>query len=693
MAKTKKTTAKKETTPKKPAETQNSHESLDKNVSLAKTDDPDLPKLKAAVLARQQGLFQNARDLLQEILKRRQDWMPARRELALLYFSTENYIEAEKFLLNEAKLFPKDEWIKLSLCHVYRQLGNAASEITAIKNFTQLQFNEALIRRLFELQRDTGDLKSALDTVLALRAFKDTIELEVANAKLLNLLKRNDEALKLCDELLKKRPIPAGTFDVLLTVFLGNANNPLGLLDKIKSLKDGGYEDPFLYIAIARALHRMDKNNEAIDYLKKALAIDDKHYNWWYDLSLIQRQNGNIEDSQASLMRALKVDPLNPTGIRVHGVEHKYKLGDEAHKQLNLAHAYYDSFKDQTKVELNFALAKAHEDFDELKTAFKYYENAGKLQSKLTPYWHPGTIGLLKMTRDRVGPATYANFKEPRCETDKPVFILGMPRSGTSLVEQVVATHTETFGAGELKLLHRVLDGVTINKRMIETSSDEGVIPTFIPGVDVSKCRTLSFKDRGDLYLKATEAIAKHAGNKDAKRIIDKMPGNYFWTGVIPFILPNAKIIHTQRHPLDNCLSLYRIFFPDGMPWSYDLRNLGKVYRTYFEHMTYWEANLPKDMMLTINYEVMVENFEDEAKKIIAHIGLPWDDACLKFYETDRQVKTASLNQVRKPIYSTSVGRWKKYEDHLKPLIQELGPLIKVYDDKVKQKLDAIKLK
>ena len=127
MAKTKKPTAKKETTLKKPAETLSSHESLDKNVSLAKTDDPDLPKLKAAVLARQQGLFQNARDLLQEILKRRQDWMPARRELALLYFSTENYIEAEKFLLNEAKLFPKDEWIKLSLCHVYRQLFHTAS--------------------------------------------------------------------------------------------------------------------------------------------------------------------------------------------------------------------------------------------------------------------------------------------------------------------------------------------------------------------------------------------------------------------------------------------------------------------------------------------------------------------------------------------------------------------------------------
>ena len=476
-------------------------------------------------------------------------------------------------------------------------------------------------------------------------------------------------------------------------MYLGNKNNPEGLLEKIQPIYDSGYEDPHLFIAMGRLFHRMDKNGEAIGYIKKAIAINDQNYHWWYDLSLIQRQNGDINESQASLMRALKVDPLNPTGIRVHGVEHKYTYGDEASLQLNLAHAHFDAFKDQGKVELNFALAKAHEDYNELRTAFKYYENAGKLQSKILPYWHPGTVGLLKMTRDRVGPPTYENFKEPRCESDKPVFILGMPRSGTSLVEQVIASHKETFGAGELKLLHRVLDGVTINGRMIETSQDEGVIPTFIPGVDVSKCRTLPFKDRGDLYLKAVEAIAESAGNTSAKRIIDKMPGNYFWTGVIPFILPNAKIVHTQRHPLDNCLSLYRIFFPDGMPWSYDLRNLGKVYRTYFEHMTYWESNLPKGMMHTINYEVMVENFNEEAKKIIAHIGLPWDDACLKFYETDRQVKTASLNQVRKPIYSTSVGRWKKYEEYLKPLIQELGPLIKVYDDKIEQKLDAIKKK
>jgi hypothetical protein len=216
------------------------------------------------------------------------------------------------------------------------------------------------------------------------------------------------------------------------------------------------------------------------------------------------------------------------------------------------------------------------------------------------------------------------------------------------------------------------------------------VIPTFIPGIDLSDTRQLKFNERGDLYVKAIELLAKLGGKPDAKRIIDKMPGNYFWTGVIPYILPNAKIIHTQRHPLDNCLSLYRIFFPDGMPWSYDLRNLGKVYRAYFEHMQYWEKNLPKGMMLTVNYEVMIVHFEDQAKKIIQHIDLDWNENCLRFYENERNVKTASLTQVRKPIYSTSVGRWKKYEDHLKPLILELGPLVKHYDEMIESKLKEL---
>ena len=299
-------------------------------------------------------------------------------------------------------------------------------------------------------------------------------------------------------------------------------------------------------------------------------------------------------------------------------------------------------------------------------------------------------VGVLKMTRDRVGQKTYENFSQPRCESDKPLFVLGMPRSGTTLSEQVIGTHPDAFGAGELKLLHRVLDGISINNRVIETKNDQGNMPTFIPGVAIPNCRSSGFKERGELYVKAIEALANAGGKPHAKRIIDKMPGNYFWTGVIPFILPKAKIIHTQRHPLDNCLSNYRIFFPDGMPWSYDLRNLGKVYRAYFEHMAFWEKSLPEGVMLTVNYEVMVADFENQAKKIIQHVGLEWNPVCLQFYENERHVKTASLNQVRKPIYNTSVGRWKKYESYLKPLINELGPLIEEYEVMIETKLNKL---
>ena len=126
------------------------------------------------------------------------------------------------------------------------------------------------------------------------------------------------------------------------------------------------------------------------------------------------------------------------------------------------------------------------------------------------------------------------------------------------------------------------------------------------------------------------------------------------------------------------------------MPWSYDLRNLGKVYRAYFEHMAFWEKSLPEGVMLTVNYEVMVADFENQAKKIIQHVGLEWNPVCLQFYENERHVKTASLNQVRKPIYNTSVGRWKKYESYLKPLINELGPLIEEYEVMIETKLNKL---
>jgi tetratricopeptide (TPR) repeat protein len=570
-------------------------------------------------------------------------------------------------------------------------LGKKKEEISALKSCVEIKPEPLLLHRLFELQKNSSDIEGARETVNILRKIKETPELKIAEAKLLNLLGKKDEALQLADKLLDDDSTLNGSLELWVAIHLGDRNDPEMVIKRMEPMVGKGKKFPSIYVALARALHRMEKYQEAVEYLKKAINVDDKQQAWWYDLALQQRQSGLIEDSQKSLEHVIDLSPLTATGLRVFGAEHKFTVGDKMFNRLHYAHAFMERFPDDKKVEMYFALAKAFEDIGELATAFKHYENAGKLQTKLTPYRHSSAASLMKLTRTKVGRTTYANFKEPRSESDKPVFVLGMPRSGTTLTEQLIATHPEAYGAGELKLLHRVIDGISINNRAIETKSDHGAIPTFIPGVNVGDCKKLSFKERGELYDKAISALAKANGKSNVKRVVDKMPGNYFWAGVIPFILPNAKIVHTQRHPLDNCLSVYRIFFPDGMPWSYDLTNLGKVYRAYYEHMTYWETALPENMMITVNYEVLIADFENQAKRIINHVGLPWDEACLKFHENDRQVKTASLNQVRKPIYNTSVGRWKKYEEYLKPLIKELGPLITEYEDKIQAQLKNIK--
>lgn len=644
--------------------------------------DADMARLQQAVAARKQGLLPLAREALAEVLKRRPGWPPARKELVLLHIAAEEHAEAERQLLVETKRAPKERWGWMSLGLVRSRTGDKKGESECLLKTLDLKFESAAARRLFELQRDTQDFAGALETVALLRRKEDSETLAVAHCQLLARLGRRNEALVLCEQLMERTPAPAGAVDQWTALFIGERNEPETVIATFQQKIAQGRREPAFYHALARGLHRVERNAEAAAALRQALAEEPKQVQWWYDLAVMQRQMGEIPGSQESLERAISLDPLNPTALRVFGVEHKHKYGDEPTKRLNVALANLERFKPEKRVELYFAVAKAAEDLGELECAFAHYENAGRLQAQLLPYRHAAAEGLLKLTRLKTMRSTYDRVRETGGASDKPVFVLGMPRSGTSLAEQIIASHPEAHGAGELKLLHRVLDGVSVNGKVLHTGDQQGVMPTYIPGVDLS-VSGLSLRERGERYVAAVEALARAAGRGQAKRVVDKMPGNYYWTGVIPFILPNARIIHTRRHPVDTCVSIYRIFFPDGMPWSYDLTNLGKVYRSYHEHMQHWEKVLPEGVLLSVRYEDVVANVEREARRIIEHIGLEWNDACLKFYETERPVKTASLAQVRQPIYSTSVGRWKKYEPYLKPLLNELGPLVREYEEEL----------
>lgn len=251
-----------------------------------------------------------------------------------------------------------------------------------------------------------------------------------------------------------------------------------------------------------------------------------------------------------------------------------------------------------------------------------------------------------------------AAFANP---SDVPVFIVGMPRSGTTLTEQICASHPSVHGAGELDKLGDIL-------------REAGY--AFAPNGDLPKQPQALTADEAQSLTTAYLDFVRRRSPSSA-RIVDKMPHNFQLVGMIALLFPNARIIHCTRDPIDNCLSCFFTPFNKRHSYNTDLRTLGLYYREYHRLMQHWKALLP-GRIYECNYETMIADQEAESRRLIDFLGLPWDDACLRFYETDRSVTTPSRWQVRQPIYKTSVKRWKKYENKIQPLIEALGDLADV---------------
>jgi hypothetical protein len=249
-----------------------------------------------------------------------------------------------------------------------------------------------------------------------------------------------------------------------------------------------------------------------------------------------------------------------------------------------------------------------------------------------------------------------------------PIFVIGMPRSGTTLVEQIIASHPMVHGAGELQTLNDVI--LTVR------GPDGNVIPypEFMPALDATALRQIGANYVAEVRkLVAALSSTASSGKRGRERVTDKMPSNYYFAGLIGLALPNAKIVHSVRDPVDTCISCFSKLFTAEQNHTYDLAELGRYYKRYERLMAHWHRVLPKGSILDVQYEAVVADLEKEARRIISHCGLPWDDRCLSFHETDRPVRTASATQVRQPIYKSAVGRWRVYEAQLGPLLSALG--------------------
>jgi tetratricopeptide (TPR) repeat protein len=308
---------------------------------------------------------------------------------------------------------------------------------------------------------------------------------------------------------------------------------------------------------------------------------------------------------------------------------------------------------------LHFALGKAYDDVGAVPAAFSHFDTGARFVRSQIDYDEDRENRVLSrligaFTREQID-----RYEADGLSTEQPVFVIGMPRSGTTLTEQILASHPQIYGAGELELTTRAVRDVTVGAR---------------PGPRESGSRKYNLDvmpQRARDYLDGARALAP---DPDVARIVDKMPGNAWRVGFIHLMFPNARIIHCARDPLDTCLSCFQKLFATGHHWSYDLQELGRHYRRYHRVMQHWEKILP-GRTLTVRYEDTVADLEGQARRIVDHVGLEWDPACLDYYRTERAVMTASHSQVRQPIYASSVRRWEAYRPYLQPLVDALGPL------------------
>ena len=411
---------------------------------------------------------------------------------------------------------------------------------------------------------------------------------------------------------------------------------------------------------LAFTLLQQGNVEEAKPYLERAIAINPRHKEALTNLGNVFKIQGKFDEALALYTRSLEIDPEH---VQAHGnrAECKtYQPGDPDLDALE-ALAAKDLPGDKAMV-IHFALGKALDDCKDYKRSFEQWRQGNLLKRSRLNYDGRRLDEGLQQIRTLFNRELIERFRNAGDPSEIPVFVLGMPRSGSTLVEQILGSHPQVFAAGEIKDLDQA-------ERAAFAGVDKTLrFPAYAPSLDADIVRKI-----GEGYVASVKARAE-----GQSRIIDKLPGNFAKIGLIHMALPNAKIIHTMRDPVDTCISCYSKLFNVGGPeYTYDLRELGEHYRGYRALMDHWHAVLPPGTILDVVYEEVVEDIEFQARRLIQYCGLEWDDRCLDFHKNKRKVRTASVAQVRKPLYRSSVQRWRRYgEAELAPLLQALGDLV-----------------
>jgi Flp pilus assembly protein TadD len=610
-------------------------------------------------ILRQSGKLDEAAGSLATAIKLDPNNAQTLNNLGIIEYEKKHFAEAVEYYRKALALRPK-------MAEALNNLGNALRLTGDIDGASQA-YQEALTQRavypevynnlgtLLQQDRRLEEAEHALRK--AIQQNPHYVEAHNNLAQLLFAQKNEVEALRILGDALKFAPKNVQT--LLLTAKIQLKRNNLQAAEQATRLAlQEESENAEALTLLGQVLHETDRYDEALEVLDRALkkTPDNPEALNFYGVAL--KSVGRLDEARENILKALRLnDAMYGAYANLNDlVDFSEGPGEEL---FNRMEAIFETVPDQEAepfLALHFAYAKALDDRGLHEKALEHYITGGRMKRAQLDYKEADTHDFFDAIRSAFPKEAFENRKYEGLEDDRPVFIVGMPRSGSTLVEQILSSHPDIYGAGEVKYLARSLG--QLRDRFPSLPKYPEMMAKITPA-------------QLDITAKNyQQSIVQGAGA--ARRITDKLLTNYFFLGLINLLFPRAKVVHTKRNPIDTCLSGFTKLFKDDMPHSYDLGELGRYYGKYRELMNHWEEVLPEGFLTSVVYEDVVADTEKEARRLIEFLGLPWNDKCVDFHKSDRPVKTASVAQVRKPIYKTSVQRWKKYGPGLQPLVDAI---------------------
>ena len=474
--------------------------------------------------------------------------------------------------------------------------------------------------------------------------------------------KRNDEAVNCYNEGIKIDPNYAMIYNNLGIIYYNKSSIGKDFESNIRKAEEFYKKAIKLNPKIPEAnsnlgnlYNSIGRDDESIKYHKLAISADPKYFYSYLNIANVYVAIGKFTEAKKYLNELISLNPSFAPAHRLLSRITKYTKKTSHLLELEKLYKKIKSNNHIDKMNIAFSLGKANEDIGEINKSFKYYETANKINRSLINFSITDEKKYFEEIKKTFNGSIFNKYKKYAISNDSSIFIVGMPRSGTTLIEQILSSHTKVFGADEVIYIPKLIDKY-FGKNKLNSYLQEAF--------DFHKEDLTKMAEEYILLMKTI--------SKNSIKTTDKLPTNFLNIGLIKLILPKSKIIHCYRNPKDNIFSIFKNHFPGNkIIFASDLNETVEYYNLYNDLMDFWNKLIP-NFILNLKYEELIKNTEKEVKKLLYFCDLPWESKCLEFYKNKRPIKTASDTQVRSKIYSTSVNKWKNYERFLEKYYDKL---------------------